>query len=152
MVLGRDDQPQVLHARELVRLRNEAVLDRPPAAHDRPLDVRRFVCVEREVDGRITDRVGCDAPPEPVRFFHPGDEGRAIGVDAGVRAAFAPWLRVRFAHPAAFESAVDGHLDAADAQPLIALVWRKPVAVDGSAHSRHVVCRRPDQLAHPNRE
>ena len=75
------------------------------------------------VDRRVADRVRRHAPAKPIELLDDSVNGAGfIVLHAEERAALAPRFRVRLAHPAAFESAVDAELHAADAHPLVAFV------------------------------
>ena len=82
-----------------------------------------LVGVQDQVDGGIADRMRRDAPVLAVQLANRGDV--TFGVDrlqAAERAVLVPGLFVEIAHQPAFEAAVDGELDAADAQQLVAFV------------------------------
>ena len=102
---------------------DEGVLDRPASVDDRAFRVRLLVGVENQIDRGIADRMRGDAPVLSVQIADRGDV--AFGVDrlqAAERAVLVPRLLVGIAHQAALEAAIDGELDAANAQPLVALV------------------------------
>ena len=85
------------------------------------LRVGLFVRVQHEIDRRVADGVRGHAPVVAVQVADHGDEAfGGDGLQAAERAPFVPRLLVGVAHQAALESAVNGELDAADAQPLVA--------------------------------
>ena len=123
VVLRRDRHAERLHARQMIGPADEGVLDRPAAIDDRSFRVRLLVGVEHQIDRGIADRVRRDAPVLPVQLADRGDVTLGVdGLQAAKRAVLVPRLLVEIAHQAALEAAVDGELDAADAQPLVALV------------------------------
>ena len=153
MILRGDDERQFLHARKLIRLRNEAVLDGPPPADDRLLGVGGFVRGEHFVDRRVADGVRRDPPAETIQLLDDLRVRRLLHrVDAEERAAFAPRLGVRLAHPAAFEAAIDAELHAADADPFVAFVWRDARCRDRRAHRRGAVGAESHQLIDTHRQ
>ena len=102
---------------------DEGVLDRPAAIDDRSFGIGAFVGVQDQVDGGIPDRMRRDAPILAVQLADDGDV--ALGVDrlqAAIGPVLIPGLLVQIAHQAAFEAAINGQLDAADAQQLVAFV------------------------------
>src|SRR5438046_10758962 len=72
-------------------------------------------------------------------------------LDTVIFAAFIVRLRIKLRHPAALETAVDGLLDAAEAQPLIAFVWFHVIGGDHFRHHCGIGCRRPQQMVYANR-
>ena len=78
----------------------------------------------------------------------------AFGVDglqAAERAVLVPGLLVQIAHQAALEAAVDGELDAADAQPLVALVLLDAGRLRARDRCRRAPMRRPQQRVDTDR-
>jgi hypothetical protein len=79
--------------------------------------------------------VGRDAPTEPIQFTHNARESLGLHrVDAAKRSLLAPWFFVRFAHPAAFETAIDPELHAANPNPVVAFVRLDAGRNDRGAH------------------
>ena len=125
--------------------------------HRRPtidlLGVGGFVRGQHFVDGRVADGVCRDAPAETIQLLDDIRVRRLLHrVDAEERAAFAPRLGVRLAHPAAFEAAIDTELHAADADPLVAFVGREVRCRDRRAHRRGAVGAESHQLIDAQRE
>src|SRR5437667_10757734 len=124
MILGRNDQAEPFHAREMVRTRNEGVLECPKASNDGLFGIGCFVCRQNLIDGSVADRMSGDTPTQAVEFLDDCRKRFLLEcIDTVIFAAFIVRLRIKLRHPAALETAVDGLLDAAEAQPLIAFVW-----------------------------
>ena len=123
MVLRRDDQAKRFHSRKLIILRDKSVFEYPAFPDDGLISIGCFVAGKHFVDRGVADGMGRDAPTEPIQFTHNARESLGLHrIDAAERALLAPWFFVRFAHPAAFETAVDPELHAANPNPLVALV------------------------------
>ena len=76
-----------------------------------------LVGVEDQVDGGIADRMRRDAPVLAIQLANRRDVTLGVdGLQSAIRAVLVPRLFVEIAHQPAFESAVNGELDAADAQ------------------------------------
>src|SRR5437016_10470243 len=121
MILGRNDQAEPFHAREMVRTWNESVLDCPTASNDGFFGIGCFVGRQNLIDGGIADRMSGDAPTLAVELL----DDRRIGfllecVDTVIFAAFIVRLRTKLRQPSPLETPVPGLLDAAAAQPLVA--------------------------------
>src|SRR5262249_37531956 len=108
---------------------------------------------ENFVDRSITDRMRGDAPTQAVELL----DDRRVGfllerIDAEIFSALVVGLLIGLRHPAAFETAVNAELDAADAQPLVPFVW---FYVIGGEHFRFgcgIGRGRPQQLIYANRQ
>ena len=69
MVLHRQDEVELLHARELHPSRYEQVFDCPALAGDRVFGIGGLVGIQHLVDGGVADRVGGGAPAA-IREHH----------------------------------------------------------------------------------
>src|SRR5207244_7628114 len=69
MILGRNDQAEPFHAREMVRTRNEGVLDCPAASNDGFFGIGCFVGRQNLIDGSVADRMSGDTPTQAVEFL-----------------------------------------------------------------------------------
>src|SRR5262245_12741227 len=129
------------------------MLDRPPAPDDGLFGVGCFVRRENFIDCGITDRMRGHAPTEAVELL----DDRRVGfllerIDAEIFSTVIVRLLIELRHPTALETAVNGQLDAADAQPLVSFVW---FYVIGGEHFRlacGIGCGWPQQLVHANRK
>ena len=91
------------------------------------LGVRFLIRVEHEIDGGVADGVRSDAPILPIEIADEVDVALGVdGLQAAERAVLVPRPLVQIAHQAALEAAVNGELDAADAQPFVAFALRDP--------------------------
>src|SRR2546428_11421857 len=115
MILGRNDQAEPFHAREMVRTRNEGVLDCPTASNDGFFGIGCFVGRQNLIDGSVADRMSGDPPTQAVELL---DDCRKRlppeCIDTVIFAAFIVPLRIKLRHPAALETAVAGLPDAAE--------------------------------------
>jgi hypothetical protein len=153
VILRGDDDTERFHARELIRLRDEPVLDRPSLSENRAFGVCCFVPGEHFIDCGIADRVCRHAPPETIQFFHHVGERRLRHrVHAAEGAVLAPRLGVGLAHPPAFEAAVDAELHGADAQPVVAFIGAHVRRGNRRPHRIPVVAVEAHQLIDANRQ
>ena len=106
---------------------------------DGVLAIGALVRGQHQIDGGVADRVGRDPPASPVHLAD--DRHVAFRVDrlqSTERSFLTPRLFVRRAHQSAFEAAIDAELDAAGAQPLVALVRLNPRLIERSPDGRGI--------------
>src|SRR3990172_9253458 len=122
-MLARDGDAELLEARQLVVVGDEAVLDHKASTHYASVLIGFAVGVQHQVQGGVSHRVGSH-PPAPL-IEGPHQSHITLGgerLETVVPAFLTPRLLVGLPHPSAFEAAVDSQLDATDSKPRVAVV------------------------------
>src|SRR5215470_18213024 len=126
MVLQRQQESEILHARQVISPSDERVLDSPTPTDDGPFGIGGLIASEHFVDRRVADGMREHAPSETVVQLHRFVEPIWWrGLKATELPALAVRLFVRLPHEAPFKSAVDGYLHSSEAEEGIAVIGRQ---------------------------